>query len=334
MEELAGQTQLIQRPEYRLFQTSDLDEARCRVSQVYCDHRLSSRTGRVDAFHYHMPFRGISFNYMQYGTESHIEPGYLKDFYLIQLPLQGRAHVESGGQVIESDPARASVINPSAFTKMVWSHDCRQFTVQITKDRVERIAASCLGLPVQGSLVFDTAMENGNAQHASWWRHLFSFIREYSQECSFYRNSEILEAELDNIIKALLYSLNHNYTSPLLNDTQLVRPRHVRLAMDYIRDHISENLSMNTLAELTGVSERRLYEGFRRFQNISPMRYVQQTRLKAVRSALQTSRDTSVTQIATEYGFTQLGRFAALYRQVYGELPSETVARRPGLKRG
>lgn len=333
MAEIADQTQLIRRPEYRLFQTHDLDEARSRVSQVYCDHRLSSRTGRVDAFHYHMPFRGISFNYMQYGTECRIEPGYLKDFYLIQLPLQGQARIESDGQVIESDPSRASVINPSAFTKMVWSHDCRQFTVQITKDRVERIAASCLGIPVQGALAFDTAMENGNAQHASWWRHLLSFICEYSQECSFYRNTEILESELDNIIKALLYSLNHNYTAPLLNDTQMVRPRHVRLAMDYIHEHISENLSMGTLVELTGVSERRLYEGFRRFQNTSPMRYVQQTRLKAVRTALQTCSDTSVTQIATQYGFTQLGRFAALYRQVYDELPSETVACRQGMRR-
>lgn len=328
MEEIADQTRLIRRPEYRLFQTCDLDEARYQVSQVYCDHQLSSRTGRLDAFHYHMPFAGMSFNYMQYGTESHIEPGYLKDFYLIQLPLQGWAHVESGGQVIESGPTRASVINPSAFTKMVWSHDCRQFTLQIAKERVERIAASCLGLPVQGALVFDTAMENGNAQHASWWRHLFSFICEYSQECSFYRNTEILETELDNIIKALLYSLNHNYSNPLLHDTQMVRPRHVRLAMDYIHEHLSENLSMEKLTELTGVSERRLYEGFKRSQNISPMRYVQKTRLKQVRTALQTSHDISVTKIATEYGFTQLGRFAALYRQVYGELPSETIARR------
>ncbi|QIB65122.1 AraC family transcriptional regulator [Kineobactrum salinum] len=297
---------------------------------MYCKHRLSSRTGQLDACHYHMPFNGISFNYMQYGTESRIEPesGYLRDFYLIQLPLKGWAHIESGGQVVESDPARASVINPSVFTKMLWSQDCRQFLVQITKERLERITASCLGMPIQGALVFDSVMDNGNAQHASWWRHLFSFICEYSQECSFYRNSEILETELDNIIKALLYSLNHNYTAPLLNDTQKVRPRHVRLAMDYIHDHISEKLSMDTLVELTGVSERRLYEGFRRFQNISPMRYVQQTRLKAVRRALQTCSDSSVTQIATEYGFTQLGRFAALYRQVYGELPSETGARR------
>lgn len=328
MEEIADQTRLLRKPEYRLFQTSDLDEARCRVSQVYCDHQLSSRSGRVDAFHYHMPFRGISFNYMQYGTQSRIEPGYLKDFYLIQLPLQGRAHVESDGQMMESHPGRASVINPSAFTRMVWSHDCRQFTVQIAKKRLERIAASCLGMPVQGALVFDTAMENGNAQHASWWRHLLSFLCEYSQECSFYRNTDILETELDNIIRALLYSLDHNYTAPLSNDTQTVRPRHVRLAMDYIHDHFSENLSMDTLVEVTGVSERRLYEGFRRFQNISPMRYVQQTRLQAVRTALQTCGDSSITQIATEHGFTQLGRFAALYRQVYGELPSETGARR------
>jgi AraC-like DNA-binding protein len=35
----------------------------------------------------------------------------------------------------------------------------------------------------------------------------------------------------------------------------------------------------------------------------------------------------NVTQIATEYGFLEVGRFAHQYRQLFGEYPNETLRR-------
>ena len=55
-------------------------------------------------------------------------------------------------------------------------------------------------------------------------------------------------------------------------------------------------------------------------------------RLKTVRLALRDADPgtTGVAEIAASYGFTELGRFAVVYRTEFGELPSTTLQRPPG----
>ena len=53
-------------------------------------------------------------------------------------------------------------------------------------------------------------------------------------------------------------------------------------------------------------------------------------RLQGVRDALTDARSgaTTVTDAAAEYGFYELGRFAAIYREAFGEAPSDTFGLR------
>jgi AraC family transcriptional regulator, ethanolamine operon transcriptional activator len=54
-------------------------------------------------------------------------------------------------------------------------------------------------------------------------------------------------------------------------------------------------------------------------------------RMGLARRALRAGvpRETTVTEIATRYGFWQFGRFAGEYKTLFGELPSATLARQP-----
>ena len=308
------------------FNTQDLDEARELVSEVYCDHHLSSTSGRVDAFHYHLPIHGISLNYMSYGPEAIIEPGYLTDFYLIQLPLRGTACIQSDGKLIDTHPGKAVVIDPKSYTRMVWSEGCEQFLVQISKDLVNRMSAQCLGEIHTDETRFVDCMDSKDGKHQAWWRHLFNFIQEYSQQFSIHQNEEIARLTVESLVKSLLYQVENNHTQLLYDKQRNVLPKHVKMAQDFMHEHFGEHLVVQDLVQMLEISERSLFEGFRKFSNTTPMKFLLAIRLREAHRCLSDPDCVhSITEVAFRCGFTQLGRLSHLYRQMFGELPSETT---------
>lgn len=83
------------------------------------------------------------------------------------------------------------------------------------------------------------------------------------------------------------------------------------------------------LADSLGVTKRTLYRAFRQWLGMGPYSYMQATRLYEFRNLLlQASPDnSSVTRLAYDCGFTEMGRLSATYREYFGELPSNTLRR-------
>ena len=79
-----------------------------------------------------------------------------------------------------------------------------------------------------------------------------------------------------------------------------------------------------------GVSERTLETAFKEYMGITPSHYLQLRNLRQIRRALRTaeSGEKTVTEILAACGEFEFGRFAARYRRMYGELPSQTLQAR------
>jgi transcriptional regulator GlxA family with amidase domain len=112
-------------------------------------------------------------------------------------------------------------------------------------------------------------------------------------------------------------------------------PRHaVELASEFLRDHVAEGVRMRRLSGVTGVSDRALRNAFRREHGVSPKQFDIRQRLYAARRALcDATAPHTVTTVATQYGFFELGRFARLYREAFGESPSQTLKSRAAAAR-
>jgi AraC-like DNA-binding protein len=100
-------------------------------------------------------------------------------------------------------------------------------------------------------------------------------------------------------------------------------------ALKYARGQKWERLQVANLALAADVTSRTLLRTFRQQLGVGPASYLKLRQLNMVRRALRGKCESSskVTSIMSEHGVTEFGRFASEYKALFGERPSETVAR-------
>jgi AraC-like DNA-binding protein len=104
------------------------------------------------------------------------------------------------------------------------------------------------------------------------------------------------------------------------------RPRIVKRVLDEMGDDPARPWTASDMAEVAGVSIRRLQEGFRDYVGASPRECLTDIRLARIREDLLRGADGfTVADVAMRWGLAHTGRFAAAYRRTYGESPSETL---------
>ena len=89
------------------------------------------------------------------------------------------------------------------------------------------------------------------------------------------------------------------------------------------------NLRIAEICAALGVSEKTLRSVSAEHLGMSPTRYLRLRRMYSVHHTLRNGGPdaASVSEVARRYGFCDLGRFAADYRDLFGELPSATLRR-------
>lgn len=107
----------------------------------------------------------------------------------------------------------------------------------------------------------------------------------------------------------------------------------IKKATELLEDRLAESIHVIDLCRAAGVSSRTLQKVFVEHFGVGPHRYLMLRRLAAIHAALQRAMATeTISQICERHGVWDFGRFAALYRRIYGVLPSVTLGR-PGAHR-
>lgn len=105
-------------------------------------------------------------------------------------------------------------------------------------------------------------------------------------------------------------------------------PAVLRRAIAYVESYADTDITLADVANASSVSVRSIQLAFRRHLGTTPMGYLRTVRLAHAHDDLTAAEpDTgeTVASIAARWGFTNAGRFAALYRATYGVSPSRTL---------
>jgi transcriptional regulator GlxA family with amidase domain len=199
----------------------------------------------------------------------------------------------------------------------------------IPRARLEVALERLLGRSIRGPLSFDFT-RSPQVSVSRQWPHIVSLLAEEIRNPSERPMPSVAAGHLEGLVMdTLLLRCSHNFSESALRDAREAPRAAIRAAIELIEDRPAAPWSTVRLAGEVHLSPRALQHGFGRDVGIPPMKYVREVRLRRAHEALQraTRGSTTVQAVAREWGFFHMGRFAAAYREAFGEMPLDTLAR-------
>jgi transcriptional regulator GlxA family with amidase domain len=130
----------------------------------------------------------------------------------------------------------------------------------------------------------------------------------------------------DAVATALLLALTE---SDAHEDRSPPRDRALARALAIMTEHPDDCLPISEICRLSGASWRTLERAFLERFAIGPKAYYSNLRLhRARRDLLEAGPATLVADVANRWGFWHMGKFAADYRALFGDLPSADARNR------
>jgi len=135
---------------------------------------------------------------------------------------------------------------------------------------------------------------------------------------------------VDSLVRGFLLAIDHPHREAVAAGARQAPPRAICVAIDIIEGQAHLPTTVSSLAARSHLSVRTLQQGFRSHLGVSPMEYLREVRLRRAHQTLRASDPSEVTvaSVAYQWGFTNLGRFAAAHSERYGEAPSVTLHQR------
>jgi AraC-like DNA-binding protein len=142
------------------------------------------------------------------------------------------------------------------------------------------------------------------------------------------RAPEVARAMEEALTEAMILSLGHGEPAQLRNP-QIRGARVMRRLEEALQANPDRALYITELCAAVGVSYPTLRACCQEHLGMSPRRYLWLRRMHLARRALRQADPATktVTEIATSYGFWELGRFSVTYHSLFGEPPSATLRR-------
>lgn len=157
------------------------------------------------------------------------------------------------------------------------------------------------------------------APHIAW-------IRDKVRH-SVYTDGKLYEEMLRDLLAAMLQvqrniALQAEKLPAVRQSTRLELYRRLHIVRDYIHASFQQDLSIDDLAAIAGLSPYHFIRKFKAAFNETPHSYLRELRIKRACELLKYT-DLPITEICYEIGFQSLGSFSSLFQKMKGLSPRQ-----------
>ena len=277
------------------------------------------KSGCPEASLNHSTFGSLDLCRISYGGSVRVTSPGLETCYHLQLLLKGHCLWRGNGLEHYFAPGELLVINPDDRAELTYSEECEKFIVKLP------------------SVIIDSACNELNWQKPSGGirfppRHslqqLNGFINLIGLVCDEAEHNMSMTLVAEHYTKIIATKLLETLSSNVSRKGFVEGNPCFERVVQFIEENVKRSISLEQLAELALMSPRSLYTMFEKHTGTTPMNYIRNRKLECVRACLSnpTTNIRSITEVALDYGFLHLGRFAEKYRSTFGELPSDTLS--------
>ena len=306
------------------------DEAREICGRVYFPHRLTvlHEPARFAMSLSALNLGPVAVGLLRYAGEVCLETAELETGYEINVPLSGRLLTRTGPAEVCATPATAALYRPDARTRLRgWADGGTLFGLKVERAVLEARLAELAGAPVRGVIALGPSLDLRGAGGRRWWALARALAALAADPDGPLTRPMVVRPLVDSVLVALLCAADHPYRAALAAPCARPGAAAVNRAVDLLEAEPGLPWTVGDLAGRVGLSTRALQYGFAAQIGLSPMAYLRQVRLQRADADLRAAdgAEAGVASIASRWGFTNFGRFAAAYRARYGRTPSQTL---------
>ena len=317
--------------DHAVIDTEDRPLAQEVTGQLLGDCELLPTKAQLDDFHcrrHAVQLLDVSMTYLDYAAETTIKVTSAADCYTVHMTSAGHGTAHIGGSEHHLTPFFALVISPGTTYTLSMDRDSPQNIVRIEREAVERQLSRLLGSQLKAPLSFTPVGDLTTDEAARWHGCLQILSNEVMSPGSLIQQGFGAAPLEEMLISTLLLVQENNYSQALKSRTTASGKPAVTRSIEFIERHLAEPISLNDIARHAQMSPRSIQAGFREDLSTTPITFIRDRRLDAVRRDLLAAmphEGVTVTDVATRWGFQHLGSFSGLYRQRFGEVPSATL---------
>ncbi|MEM8905500.1 MAG: AraC family transcriptional regulator [Actinomycetota bacterium] len=288
----------------------------------------AGHTGDFRASYHGVLLRDVTIGYLDYATAVTVAVEELGDDQLVIVPASGTSLISSDAVDVEASPVMAAVPRPGAAMDVRCDADTAHLVMRVNRSALDVHLSRLLGRTLDRPLEFDLAFDLSSSTSSRWNFAVQMLHAELLDPRSLLHESVGLGQMEEFVMSSLLYSQRSSYSDELTRSVGQTISATVRQARDHIDQNLSRPLAVEDIAAAVEVSVRTLQNNFRADLGQTPTSYIRNRRLERARADLADARPgtgVTVTDVALRWGFTHLGRFAVVYRNRFGESPSQTL---------